>query len=90
MARSLRGTGLPIHVYYETSLITIALVLAGKWMEAPAKKRTATAVTAQVGPKPKTALVIRDGGESDIPVEQVVVGDIVRIRPDEKIPVDTS
>ena len=80
--------GLPIHVYYETSLIIIALVLAGKWMEARAKKRTAAAVTALVGLAPKTALVVRDGVESDIPVEQVVVGDIVRIRPGEKIPVD--
>ena len=80
--------GLPIHVYYETSLIIIALVLAGKWMEARAKKRTAAAVTALVGLAPKTALVIRDGVETDIPVEQVVVGDTVRIRPGEKIPVD--
>ncbi|HET6950255.1 MAG TPA: heavy metal translocating P-type ATPase [Acidimicrobiales bacterium] len=80
--------GLPIHVYYETSLIIIALVLAGKWMEARAKKRTAAAVTALVGLAPKSALVIRDGIETEVPVDQVVVGDIVRIRPGEKIPVD--
>ena len=80
--------GLPIHVYYETALIIIALVLAGKWMEARAKKRTAAAVTALVGLAPKSALVIRDGIQTEIPVEQVVVGDIVRIRPGEKIPVD--
>ena len=80
--------GLPLHVYYETSLIIVALVLAGKWMEARAKKRTAAAVTALVGLAPKTARVVRDDVEVDIPVEDVVVGDIVRIRPGEKIPVD--
>jgi Cu+-exporting ATPase len=80
--------GLPLHVYYETSLIIVALVLAGKWMEARAKKATAAAVTALVGLAPKTARVVRDGQELDIPVEQVTVGDIVRIRPGEKVPVD--
>ena len=80
--------GLPLHVYYETSLIIVALVLAGKWMEARAKKRTAEAVTALVGLAPKTARVLRGDVETDIPVEEVVVGDIVRIRPGEKIPVD--
>jgi Cu+-exporting ATPase len=80
--------GLPLHVYYETSLIIVALVLAGKWMEGRAKKRTAAAVTALVGLAPKTARVVRDDTEVDIPVEEVAVGDIVRIRPGEKIPVD--
>jgi P-type Cu+ transporter len=80
--------GLPLHVYYETSLIIVALVLAGKWMEARAKKATAAAVTALVGLAPKTARVVRDGLEVDIRVEQVTLGDIVRIRPGEKIPVD--
>ena len=57
-------------------------------MEARAKKRTAAAVTALVGLAPKTARVVRDGVEVDVPVEDVVVGDVVRIRPGEKIPVD--
>ena len=80
--------GLPLHVYYETSLIIVALVQAGKWMEGRAKKRTAAAVTALVGLAPKTARVVRDGVEVDVPVEDVAVGDVVRIRPGEKIPVD--
>ncbi|MFL4994052.1 MAG: copper-translocating P-type ATPase, partial [Microvirga sp.] len=80
--------GLPLHVYYETALIIVALVLAGRWMEGRAKKRTAAAVTALVGLAPKTARVMRDGVEVDVPVEDVVVGDVVRIRPGEKIPVD--
>ncbi|MGY1741702.1 MULTISPECIES: heavy metal translocating P-type ATPase [unclassified Blastococcus] len=80
--------GLPLHVYFETSLVILALVLAGRWMEARAKKRTAAAITALVGLAPRTARVLRDGAEVDVPVEQVVVGDLVRVRPGEKLPVD--
>jgi Cu+-exporting ATPase len=80
--------GLPLHVYFETSLVILALVLAGRWMEARAKKATAAAITALVGLAPKTARVLRDGAEVDVPVEQVVVGDLVRVRPGEKMPVD--
>ncbi|HEX8488326.1 MAG TPA: heavy metal translocating P-type ATPase, partial [Propionibacteriaceae bacterium] len=80
--------GLPLHVYYETSLIIVSLVLAGKWMEGRAKKATAAAVTALVGLAPRTARVVRDGVEGDVPVGDVAVGDVVRIRPGEKIPVD--
>jgi Cu+-exporting ATPase len=80
--------GLPLHVYFETSLVILALVLAGRWMEARAKKRTAAAITSLVGLAPKTARVLRDGIEVDVPLEQVVVGDLVRVRPGEKVPVD--
>src|SRR5215218_8437373 len=80
--------GLPLHVYFETSLVILALVLAGRWMEGRAKKRTAAAITALVGLAPKTAWVLRDGAEVDVPVEQVVLGDLVRVRPGEKVPVD--
>ena len=80
--------GLPLHVYFETSLVILALVLAGRWMEGRAKKRTAAAITALVELAPKTARVLRNGTEVDVPVEQVVVGDLVRVRPGEKIPVD--
>jgi P-type Cu+ transporter len=80
--------GLPLHVYFETSLVILALVLAGRWMEGRAKKRTAAAITALVGLAPKTARVLRDGAEVDVPVEQVVLGDLVRVRPGEKVPVD--
>ena len=80
--------GLPLHVYYETSLVIIALVLAGKWMEGRAKKRAAAAVTALVGLAPRTARVVHDELEVDVPLEEVVVGDVVRIRPGEKVPVD--
>src|SRR6185312_4306475 len=80
--------GLPLHLYFETSLVIIALILMGRWMELRAKKRTAAAIAELVGLAPKTARVIRDGSEQDIPVEEVLTGDVVRVRPGEKIPVD--
>ncbi|MEU5093392.1 heavy metal translocating P-type ATPase [Streptomyces sp. NPDC020996] len=80
--------GLPLHLYFETSLVILALVLAGRWMEAKAKKQTAAAINALAGLAPKTARVLRDGVPVDVPVDQVVVGDLVRVRPGEKVPVD--
>ncbi|WP_169953688.1 heavy metal translocating P-type ATPase [Microbispora sp. H11081] len=84
--------GLPPHVYFEISVVVIALVLMGRWMEAKAKKRTTSAIRELLGLRPKTARVLRgDAGgeiEVEIPVEDVAVGDLVRIRPGEKIPVD--
>jgi Cu+-exporting ATPase len=68
--------------------VILALVLAGRWMEGRARRRTATAITALVGLAPATARVLRGGAEVDVPVEQVVVGDRVRVRPGEKVPVD--
>ena len=80
--------GLPLHLYFETALVIIALVLLGRWLEARAKKRTAAAIRALVGLAPKTARVIRDGVETTSRSTQVVVGDLVRVRPGEKVPVD--
>jgi Cu+-exporting ATPase len=80
--------GLPLHVYFETSLVIIALVLMGRWLEQRARRRTADAIKALVGLAPKTARVLRDGTEVDIALDQVVAGDHVRVRPGEKIPVD--
>jgi Cu+-exporting ATPase len=80
--------GLPLHVYFETSLVITALVLMGRWLEAKAKKQTAAAITALVGLAPATARVVRDGVETDVPVADVVVGDTIRVRPGEKVPVD--
>ena len=80
--------GLPLHVYFETSLVIIALILMGRWMEARAKRRTAAAIRALTELAPKTARVLRDGAEVDVPIDDVVVGDLVRVRPGEKVPVD--
>jgi Cu+-exporting ATPase len=80
--------GLPYHLYYETSVIMVALILLGRWLEARAMGQTSAAITALVGLRPKTARVVRGGIEHDIPVEAVQVGDLVRVRPGERIPVD--
>ncbi|MEV1286156.1 heavy metal translocating P-type ATPase [Micromonospora sp. NPDC049679] len=80
--------GLPLHVYFEISVVVVALVLMGRWMEARAKRQTATAIKALIGLQPKTARVLRGGDEVEIPIENVAVGDLIRVRPGEKIPVD--
>ncbi len=80
--------GFPFHLYYEVAVIVIALILLGRWLEARAKKQTGAAIRALMGLQARTARVIRNGIELDIPVEQVVVGDLVRVRPGEKVPVD--
>ncbi len=80
--------GFEYHLYYESAVIVIALILMGRWLEARAKKRTGEAIKALMGLQAKTARVIRDGVERDVPIEQVVVGDLVRVRPGEKVPVD--
>jgi Cu+-exporting ATPase len=80
--------GIAPDVYYEAVVIIIALVLTGNTLEARAKTRTSAALRALVDLEPKTARVLRDGGELDVPVETVVRGEIVIVRPGERIPVD--
>jgi len=76
------------HVYFETAAMIITLIKLGKLLEARAKSQTSTAIKKLMGLKPKTAKVIRDGVESDIAIESVVVGDVLIVRPGEKMPVD--
>ncbi|MDR9854909.1 heavy metal translocating P-type ATPase [Paenibacillus sp. VCA1] len=76
------------NMYYETSAILITLVIMGKLFEALAKGRTSEAIKSLMGLQAKTARVIRDGQELTVPVEEVIAGDIVMVRPGEKIPVD--
>ncbi len=80
--------GFEFHLYYESAVIIIALILMGRWLEASAKRRTGAAIRALMGLQAKTARVIRNGIEQDIPVETVQAGDLVRVRPGEKVPVD--
>lgn len=80
--------GLGHHVYFETSATIITLIVAGKVVEARAKGQTSQAIKKLMGLRAKTARVERAGVESDIPIEQVRRGDIVVVRPGEKIPVD--
>lgn len=75
-------------VYYEVAATIITLILMGRLLEAGARRRTGDAVRALMGLQPKTARVVRAGGEADIPIAQVQVGDIIAVRPGEKIPVD--
>ncbi|GAB4430139.1 MAG: heavy metal translocating P-type ATPase [Chloroflexi bacterium OHK40] len=80
--------GLGGHVYFETAAVIIALILVGKFLEARAKSQTSAAIKALMGLQAKTARVLRGGVETDIPLAQVRVGDIVLVRPGEKVPVD--
>ncbi|KRF18739.1 ATPase P [Paenibacillus sp. Soil787] len=76
------------HVYFEASSIVITLILLGKTMEYIARGKTSEAIKKLLGMQAKTARVIRNGLENDIPIESVVVGDVIVVRPGEKIPVD--
>lgn len=76
------------HLYFETSAVLITLVLLGKYLETLAKGRTTEAISKLLSLQAKEATVIRDGKEIKIPLEEVVVGDTIIVKPGEKIPVD--
>ncbi len=80
-----QGTSEP---FYDVVAVVIALVVLGQALELRAKGRTSEAIKKLMGLQAKTARVIRDGREMDIPVEEVLVGDVVQVRPGEKVPVD--
>ncbi|SDD22077.1 Cu+-exporting ATPase [Sanguibacter gelidistatuariae] len=75
-------------VYYEAVGVIITLILLGRLLETKAKAGTGEAIRTLIGLQPRTARVIRDGTEADIPIEEVVTGDVVVVRPGEKLPVD--
>ncbi|KKR33523.1 MAG: Copper-translocating P-type ATPase [Candidatus Gottesmanbacteria bacterium GW2011_GWC2_39_8] len=83
----LNGEKIP-ELYFETAAFLITFVLLGKWLELRAKGQTSNAIKKLMGLAPKTARVIRNGNTSDIPIDEVVKGDIILVRPGEKIPVD--
>ncbi len=76
------------HVYFETGAAIITLIRLGKYLEARAKGKTSEALKALMGLRARTAIVLRDGRENEINVDDVVVGDIVLVRPGSKVPVD--
>jgi P-type Cu+ transporter len=80
--------GLSAEVYYEATAMIITLTLLGRWLENRAKGATSSAIQALMGLQAKTARVVRDGRELDIPIAEVALSDIVIVRPGEKIPVD--
>ncbi len=75
-------------LYFETSAVLITLVILGKLFETMAKGKTSAAIQALMGIRAKTATVVRDGSELTIPSDEVLTGDVVRVKPGEKIPVD--
>jgi P-type Cu+ transporter len=80
--------GVTPHVYFDSAAMIITLILLGRFLEARAKGRTSAAIKRLIELKPKTARIIRDGVESDIPSDQVQPGDIIIVRPGERIPTD--
>ncbi|HEV8263622.1 MAG TPA: heavy metal translocating P-type ATPase [Gemmatimonadales bacterium] len=80
--------GLPADVYYEAVAAIIALILLGRLLEARAKGRTSEAIRRLAGLRPRVAHAVRDGKETDVPVEAIVTGDLLIVKPGEKIPVD--
>jgi Cu+-exporting ATPase len=86
---NLFATGvLELHLYFDTSAAIIALILLGRFLEARAKGQTSEAIKRLIGMQPKTALVVREGEQREILVEDVQVGDLILVRPGERIPVD--
>jgi Cu+-exporting ATPase len=80
--------GLTPDVYFEAVILIIALILVGRTFEARAKRRTTNALRALAGLQPKSARVLRDAAELDVPIDEVIVGDVVVVRPGERLPVD--
>ncbi|WP_427912860.1 heavy metal translocating P-type ATPase [Ramlibacter sp. MMS24-I3-19] len=91
LARPAHGAhGEAPHLYFEASAVVITLVLLGKWLEGRAKRQTTEAIRALHALRPDTARVRRDGGEVEIPASQLEVGDVVVVRPGERVPVDAQ
>jgi len=84
----MRAAGVEPDVYFDTSAVIIVLVLFGRMLEARAKGRTSEAIRKLMGLQPRTARLIGEGGEREVPIDEVRVGDLLVVRPGEKIPVD--
>lgn len=77
-----------MHLYFESATVILTLITLGKYLEAISKGKTSQAIKKLMGLAPKTATLIRDGKEVVIPIEEVIVGDIILVKPGEKLPVD--
>ncbi len=84
----LRSAGIEPQTYFDSSTAIIGLILTGRWLEARAKGQTVGAVKALIGLQARSARIVRAGAEIDVPLEDVRVGDLVRVRPGERVPVD--
>ena len=76
------------HLYFETVVVIIALILLGKYLEARSKGKASEAIKRLMGLAPKTAVVVSESGDLELPVDEVAVGDVIRVRPGERVPVD--
>ncbi|MDA8239331.1 MAG: heavy metal translocating P-type ATPase [Nitrospiraceae bacterium] len=85
---SFRGKSGEVGLYFEAAAVIVTLVLLGQVLELRARTKTGAAIKALLGLAPKTARILRNGNEEDVPLEQVQKGDLLRVRPGEKIPVD--
>jgi P-type Cu+ transporter len=86
--RLFAATNLELGLYFDTSAMIVTLILLGRFLETRARGQTSEAIKKLIGLNPKTAMVIRDGEESGISVEEVLVGDLILVRPGERVPVD--
>ncbi len=77
-----------MHLYFESAAVILTLITLGKYLEAVSKGKTSQAIKALMGLAPKTATIERNGRELEVPIEEVVVGDLVLVKPGEKLPVD--
>ena len=84
----LSNAGLEPKVYFETAAIIVALILLGRYLESRARGQTSEAIRRLMGLRPTSALVVRDGMEVEMPVERVVPGDVILVRPGDRLPVD--
>ena len=87
-AAGLGAGGEELPLYFDTAAAIITLILAGRYLEARARSSTSDAMRRLIGLAPRTARVLRDGQELEVPIASVAVGDVVRVRPGEKIAVD--
>ena len=83
-----RSAGIEPQTYFDSSTAIVGLVLMGRWLEARAKARTVGAIKELLGLQAQSARIVRGGREIDVPLEEVRVGDLVRVRPGERLPVD--
>ncbi len=88
LPQAIMDLGIEAMPYFDVSSIIVGLILLGRFLEARAKQGTSEAIKKLIGLQPKMARLVRDGREFDIPAEEVVIGDVIRVRPGEKIPVD--
>jgi P-type Cu+ transporter len=88
MPEAVMAAGLGHETYFDSAAVIIGLILFGRWLEARAKGRAAGAVRALLRLQPAMARVLREGGEREVPVSEVVAGDLVRVRPGDRVPVD--